>query len=130
MDRAEALLRESPLAGLIEMHQTQYPKRNLSILDILPPGCSKGRALERLAIRRGLQREEIMAIGDNLNDLEMLKFAGHAVLMGNASEELLGIGRERGWRTAPTNDEDGVAVVVEDVLAGKYEPLCNASVVE
>lgn len=130
MDRAETWLAESPFARLIETHQTQYPARNLSILDILPPGCSKGVALQRLAARRGLRRDELMAIGDNYNDVEMLEFAGHPVLMGNATAELLEIAGKRGWRTAPTNDEDGVAVVIEDVLAGKYEFLCNTGVVE
>lgn len=117
MNRAEAWLAASPYAEKIEMHQTQYPARNLSILDILPPGCSKGVALENLARRRGLRREEMMAIGDNYNDLEMLKFSGHPVLMGNATAELLATGRELGWRVAPTNDDDGVAQVVEDVLS-------------
>ncbi len=126
MDRAEAWLAGSPYAAKIEMHQTQYPARSLSILDILPPGCSKGVALGRLAERRGLRADEIMAIGDNYNDAEMLKFAGHAVLMGNASSELLATGRELGWRVAPTNDEDGVAQVVEDVLCNQL----NVSVVE
>lgn len=130
MNRAEAWLAQSPFAEKIEMHQTQYPARNLSILDILPPGCSKGVALSRLAQTRGLQPEEIMAIGDNFNDLEMLKFAGHPVLMGNATAELVTIGQELGWRVAPTNDEDGVAQVIEDVLCAQYTVGCHASVVE
>ncbi len=123
MDRAEKWLASSPYAKLIEMHQTQYPKRNLSILDILPPGWSKGVALRRLANRLGLQKEEIMAIGDNFNDLEMLEFAGNPVLMANASPELLAIGKQRGWRIAPANDDDGVAAILE-------ETLCHVSVVE
>lgn len=126
MDRAEAWLLNSTYAEKIEMHQTRYPARNLSILDILPPGWSKGVALEKLARRRGLRREEIMAIGDNYNDAEMLRFAGHPVLMGNASQELLASGRAWGWRIAPANDEDGVARVVEDVLCDQL----NVSVVE
>jgi hydroxymethylpyrimidine pyrophosphatase-like HAD family hydrolase len=71
-----------------------------------------------------------MAIGDNFNDLEMLKFAGHPVLMGNATAELVTIGQELGWRVAPTNDEDGVAQVIEDVLCAQYTVGCHASVVE
>ena len=126
MDRAEAWLAASSYAEKIEMHQTQYPARNLSILDLLPPRQSKGVALARLAARRGLRREEIMAIGDNYNDTEMLKFAGHPVLMGNASVALQSMGREMEWRIAATNDEDGVALVVEDVLSSQL----NVSVVE
>lgn len=123
MNRAEAWLADSPYAKLVEMHQTQYPARNLSILDILPPGCSKGVALRKLVERRGLKREEIMAIGDNYNDLELLQYAGQPVLMGNASVELHTMAIELGWRIAPTNDADGVAAVIEEVL-------CNVSVVE
>lgn len=130
MDRAEAWLASSPFAEKIEMHQTQYPLRELSILDLLPPGCSKGVALGQLAKERGLKPEQIMAIGDNYNDLEMLKYAGHPVLMGNASPELLVMAREFGWRIAPPNDEDGVATVIEGVLAGRFEPACDVSVVE
>lgn len=126
MDRAEAWLNHSTFAEKIEMHQTRYPIRDLSVLDILPPGWSKGMALEKLASRRGLRQEEIMAIGDNYNDTEMLKIAGHPVLMGNASAELLASGHALGWRIAPANDEDGVAQVVEDVLCSQL----NVSVVE
>jgi Cof subfamily protein (haloacid dehalogenase superfamily) len=130
MDVAEAWLTTSPFAGQIETHQTSYPARNLSILDILPPGCSKGVALQKLAVRLGLRHEEIMAIGDNYNDVEMLKLAGYPVLMGNAAAELLAAGREWGWTIAPTNDEDGVGAVIEDVLAGKFDLICNAGMVE
>ena len=130
MNRAEAWLAASPYAEKIEMHQTQYPLRNLSILDILPPGCSKGVALEMLAARRGLRRDEIMAIGDNNNDAEMLRFSGHPVLMGNASPALLAEGRALGWRIAPGNDEDGVGQIIEDTLCFQLTADCNASVVE
>ena len=46
-----------------------------------------------------------MAVGDNLNDLEMLEFAGRPVVMGNALDEL----KTRGWAVTATNDEAGVA---------------------
>jgi hydroxymethylpyrimidine pyrophosphatase-like HAD family hydrolase len=130
MDRAEAWLAESRFAERIETHQTRYPARRLSILDILPPGCSKGVALRKLAERRGLQSAEIMAIGDNYNDVEMLGMAGYPVLMSNAAPELLAAGRKRGWRIAPTNDENGVATVIEDVLAGRNTLVCNTGMVE
>src|SRR5258707_1487762 len=87
MVAAEKQLLLSDVAGQIAMHRTEYPARNLSILDLLPPGCSKGAALDSLAQIRGLERSEIMAIGDNLNDLEMLEYAGRAVVMANAIDE-------------------------------------------
>jgi hypothetical protein len=93
--------------------RTEYPERNLSIVDVLNQGCSKGHALERWANHRGIAREQVMAIGDNYNDIEMLAFAGHPVIMGNASEELRG----RGWAVTLSNDQCGVAAAVEQVLA-------------
>ncbi len=116
MHRAEQHLAGTPFASLIEMHRTEYAARDLSILDILPRGCSKGVALARLAERRGLHRDQVMAIGDNWNDLEMLRWAGQPVLMGNASPELRAIALSQGWQMTATNDEDGVAIVLEALL--------------
>jgi Cof subfamily protein (haloacid dehalogenase superfamily) len=116
MAAAEKQLLLSDVGGQIAMHRTEYAARNLSILDLLPPGCSKGAALASLASIRGLEREQIMAIGDNLNDLEMLEYAGHAVVMANASQEVLALAQHRGWELSASNDEDGVALAVEEVL--------------
>ncbi len=116
MIEAEKQLLLTDVAGLIAMHRTEYAARNLSILDLLPPGCSKGAALHSLASIRGLERDQIMAIGDNLNDLEMLEYAGRAVVMANASDEILALARRRGWEITASNDDDGVALAVEEVL--------------
>jgi hypothetical protein len=58
-----------------------------------------------------------MAIGDNWNDVDMLEWAGQGVLMGNAALELRAMGKMRGWKQAPHNDEDGVAAVLETAVA-------------
>jgi Cof subfamily protein (haloacid dehalogenase superfamily) len=116
MLEAEQQLLSVPVAAQIAMHRTEYVARNLSILDLLPPGCSKGVALELVARRRGLKREQIMAIGDNLNDLEMLEYAGRAVVMANANADVLALARSRGWELTASNDDDGVALAVEEVL--------------
>ncbi|HZZ38918.1 MAG TPA: HAD-IIB family hydrolase [Acidobacteriaceae bacterium] len=118
MRRAEEWLTESPLASQIEVHRTEYQARDLTIVDILPPGCSKGAALRRLAEKRGVAREEILAIGDNWNDLEMLEFAGRPVMMRNGAPDLVELAQQRGWEMAPTSDDEGVARVLESVLAG------------
>lgn len=117
MKLAEQALKQSQWHGLCECVRTEYPARDLSILDLLPPGVSKGWALEKLAARLGISRRETMAIGDNWNDLEMLEWAGQAVLMGNAAQELKNIAKLRGWKQAPLNDHDGVAVVIETEAA-------------
>jgi len=116
MIEAEKQLLLSDVAELIALHRTEYPARNLSILDLLPPGCSKGAALHSLAAIRGLERDQIMAIGDNLNDLAMLEYAGRSVVMANASEEMLALARQQGWAITASNDDDGVALAVEEVL--------------
>ncbi len=102
----------------LALHRTVYPERDLAILDILPAGCSKASALADLAAMRGCTLAEVMAIGDNWNDLPMLEAAGRAVLMSNAPAELRAMAAERGWTVGPTNLEDGVAVAIEAVLAG------------
>ena len=100
--------------GLVTVLRTEYPERDLSMIDVLNAGCSKGHALERWARHRGYQRDEVMAVGDNHNDVEMLEFAGHPVIMGNACEEL----RARGWTVTLSNGECGVAAAVEKALEG------------
>ena len=86
--------------------------RDLSMVDVLNQGCSKGHALERWAGYRGIPREQVMAIGDNYNDIEMLAFAGVPFIMGNAAEEL----RRNGWTVTLSNDQNGVAAAIEQVL--------------
>jgi Cof subfamily protein (haloacid dehalogenase superfamily) len=117
MREAEAALKASPWSEACACVKTEYPERNLSLLDLLPRGVSKAKTLESLAERLGVSREETMAVGDNWNDLDMLKWAGQGVIMGNAVAELRAMGKERGWRLAPANDEDGVAVVLEEAIA-------------
>ena len=104
------------LDGQITVLRTEYPARDLSMIDVLNAGCSKGHALERWASHRAIRREEVMAIGDNHNDVEMLEFAGHPVIMGNACEEL----RARQWTQTLGNDACGVAAAVDAILAGSH----------
>ena len=92
--------------------RTQYEHRNLCIVDLLNAGCSKGHALERWANYRGIDRAEVMAIGDNYNDIEMLTFAGHPVIMQNASEDL----KQNGWTVTLHCDEHGVAAAIDQAL--------------
>ncbi len=119
MAAAERHLQTTPFAAQIEMHRTEYAERDLSILDILPLGCNKGVALARLAAERGIARENVMAVGDNWNDLEMLRWAGQPVLMRNAAAALREEAARSGWQITATNDEDGVALAVEAALEAR-----------
>jgi Cof subfamily protein (haloacid dehalogenase superfamily) len=112
MQQALKTLAASDLGGQITVLRTEYLARDLSLVDILNRDCSKGHALERWAKFRGIAREQVMAIGDNHNDVEMLAFAGVPFIMGNAVEEL----RSNGWRVTLPNDQNGVAAAVELVL--------------
>ena len=114
MEQALAVLNRSGMDGQITILRTEYPERDLSMIDVLNAGCSKGHALARWARHRGIAQAEVMAIGDNHNDVEMLEFAGHPVIMGNACEEL----RARGWTVTLSNGECGVAAAVEKALEG------------
>jgi Cof subfamily protein (haloacid dehalogenase superfamily) len=117
MARMNVALRALESAGLedkVTVLRTEYPARDLSMIDVLNAGCSKGHALQRWATYRGYHRDEVMAVGDNHNDVEMLEFAGHPVIMGNACEEL----RARGWRVTLGNEACGVAAALEEVIRG------------
>jgi hydroxymethylpyrimidine pyrophosphatase-like HAD family hydrolase len=93
--------------------KTQYDHRDLSMIDALPKGVSKGHAITRWATAHGISKDQIMAVGDNFNDVEMLLAAGHPFIMGNACAEL----KQNGWRTTLTNDECGVAAAIDLVLS-------------
>jgi Cof subfamily protein (haloacid dehalogenase superfamily) len=105
---AMKLLEELPIANEYTLALTEYESRDLSILDVLKRGVSKGAALEEWTQRLGINRDDVMAIGDNWNDREMLEFAGLPVVMGNSVPEL----KTRGWAVTLTNDEDGVAEAI------------------
>jgi hydroxymethylpyrimidine pyrophosphatase-like HAD family hydrolase len=97
--------------------RTEYPERNFSIVDVIRHDCSKGHAVEFWSRYRGFAREEVMAIGDNYNDLEMLRFAGTPVVMGNAEEAL----KREGWAVTLDCDSGGVARAVERFVFGSGE---------
>lgn len=78
-------------------------------LEILPPGVTKGAALRAMATRLGVPRDAIIAVGDNLNDLAMIEYAGLGVAMGNAPQAL----RSRADVVAPSNDDHGLQEVIE-----------------
>ena len=109
MDRLEQLLLDSQLAAKLKLAATKYAAKDFAMLDILPPGCTKGAALAEWAALQGLERDEILAVGDNHNDLEMLEFAGIPVVMQNCVPEL----KTFGWHETHSNDQDGVAAAIE-----------------
>jgi Cof subfamily protein (haloacid dehalogenase superfamily) len=106
---AEEVLRGAGFAGEFALAVTCYESRDFAMIDVINAVCSKGSSLAEWAAVRGFAREEVMAIGDNHNDLEMLSFAGVPVVMGNGVPEL----KTFGWHETATNDENGVAAAIE-----------------
>ncbi len=109
------ILQALPAAGQYSLAITEYESKNFSILDVISPACSKGTTLEEWARRRGIARDEVMAVGDNWNDHEMLEFAGYPVVMGNSVPEL----KSRGWPVTLTNDEAGLAAAIRTYAFGE-----------
>ncbi len=103
-------VRGLPCARTLTVTLTEYEQRDFSLLDVTAEGCSKGAALGDWAARRGVPRAGIMAVGDNLNDLDMLALAGHPVVMGNAVDEL----KRRGWPMTAGHDEAGLASAIRE----------------
>ncbi|HLZ00498.1 MAG TPA: Cof-type HAD-IIB family hydrolase [Candidatus Angelobacter sp.] len=118
MEEAQSRLAEAEFLDEITIMKTQYDRRDLCIIDILNHDCSKGHALRRWAEHQGMAAEEIMAIGDNYNDLEMLQFAGLPVVMENASDDL----KQYGWLVTGSNAESGVAQALEQVICAGFQP--------
>ena len=101
---------EFELKDSVNILATIYPSLDFTLIDILPSDASKGIGVEKLALMNQLSAENVMTIGDNFNDLEMLEYAGTPVVMGNASPELL---ERTEFYTTLSNDENGVALAIE-----------------
>lgn len=85
-------------------------------VEVAALGATKGAALARLARNLGIDSNEVLAFGDMPNDLSMLAWAERSVAMGNAHPAVLSAATD----VTASNDEDGVALVLEDLLAMRY----------
>ena len=81
-------------------------------IDLTADGVNKGTALKAIAEFKGINREEISAIGDQEIDLHMLNYSGFPVAMSNAVPVLKSVAK---W-IAPSNEEDGVAATIHKIL--------------
>jgi Cof subfamily protein (haloacid dehalogenase superfamily) len=106
--RVMGILEALPEAPEYTLALTEYEHRDLSMMDVLRRGVTKGAALIEWARARGIGRDEIMAVGDNWNDREMLAFAGLPVVMGNSIAEL----KSLGYAVTSSNDEAGLAAAI------------------
>jgi hydroxymethylpyrimidine pyrophosphatase-like HAD family hydrolase len=110
---------QTELGERVKIFCTNYPSKDFALLDIVHPLASKGAGVAATASELGITRAEVMAMGDNLNDLEMLEFAGIPVVMENAEPAL---DRTSRFHRTTTNDADGVASAIERfILSGVTE---------
>jgi Cof subfamily protein (haloacid dehalogenase superfamily) len=117
MDHLEQILK-SELGSTVKLLTTKYLEQDFTLLDIVNPAASKGAGVAAAAAELGASRDEIMAIGDNYNDLEMLLFAGVGVVMANAPLSLREIA---GLHPTASNREDGVALAIEKFILARPE---------
>ena len=106
---------QTELQDAVNILTTVYPSLDFTLIDILPPDASKGIGVAKLAAINNLTAENVMVMGDNFNDLEMLEYAGTPVIMGNAAPELL---ENPKYYQTLSNDESGVALAIEKFILG------------
>jgi len=94
-----------PQAGDLSVSLTEYPLRDFSLVDVCRKDTTKGASLARLAAALGIARDDVLAVGDNHNDRDMLEWAGTGVVMGNAEDDLKALG----LHVTATHDEAGLA---------------------
>ena len=87
-------------------------------MEVTRAGVTKASALARYTALHGIASEEVVVFGDNVNDVEMLRWAGPGVAMGNAVAEARGAADE----VTATNEQDGVAITLERLLAAAGRP--------
>ncbi|MFN2530390.1 MAG: HAD-IIB family hydrolase [Pyrinomonadaceae bacterium] len=104
---------QEQLAAKVKIFCTTYPEKDFTLLDIVNPAASKAAGVAAAAAELGIEAAEILAVGDNYNDLEMLLFAGTGVVMANAPLSLREI---PGLHPTASNNEDGVALAIEEFI--------------
>ncbi len=113
-----AALISCQLGERVRVLQTLYPRKDFALIDILHPVASKGAGLAAVASEYRIAQAEVMAMGDNHNDLEMLRFAAVPVVMDNAEPDLRDT---KDFYLTTSNDEDGVARAIERFVFGESQ---------
>lgn len=122
LDATKVLFMDHPerISAINEQLQASLPTTEANIvlseadyIEFLSPGVHKGGGLQALADSLGIAAEETAAIGDYLNDLEMVEWAGFGAAVGNARDEV----KEAAKEVFPSNDEHGAAVFVDHILS-------------
>ncbi len=114
MRAIQAHLSAQVVAAHLEVTLTEYPQRDFSLVDVCAAGTTKGTGLAEVAGQFGIAQGDVMAVGDNHNDRDMLEWAGIGVVMGNAEPEL----KDAGFHQTGSNDDAGLAQAIERFILG------------
>jgi 5-amino-6-(5-phospho-D-ribitylamino)uracil phosphatase len=94
------------------MHNIHVPAQHVQVLEVFDPSVNKWEGIMHVARAHGIAAEQIVAIGDDVNDLHMISNAGLGVAMGNARDEIKSIAK----RVIGTNHEEGLARFLEELV--------------
>ena len=114
------LAREFP-AGQMKFNPIYAPNYAVHVVECFAPPVNKWYGITQVARQIGISARQIVAIGDDVNDLEMIRGAGLGVAMANAIEKIKAAAR---WH-APSQDHAGVAATIEALLPGDLDPLAQ-----
>jgi Cof subfamily protein (haloacid dehalogenase superfamily) len=106
---------DSLIEQMARRHPTNHVYSERESLEVLPPGVSKGTALKVMATRLGIAMEDIVAVGNDFNDLTMIQVAGLGVAMADAPREV----QDAADEIAPTSRQDGLAHVIRKLVLGE-----------
>lgn len=101
-----------PFRDRVVFHSLTVPHFDVEVLEIFDPAVNKWEGVKLVAQRHGVAEEQIIAIGDDVNDLPMIQHAGLGVAMGNAKPKVLAVAK----RVIGSNAEDGLAQFLEELV--------------
>ena len=111
MGSAEEIQRVEPVLKQALPHLSIHRSKD-EYLEIMNPAATKAKAIQFMAQHLGINAKQVIAFGDNFNDLDMLQYAGLSIAMGNAPEAIKQAAKE----VTATNNEDGIALVLNRVF--------------
>ena len=104
--------------GMLSLHTIRSPRYRDWMCEIAPAGVTKWSGVLSLAEQFGIAPESICAVGDDVNDLPMIRGAGLGIAMGNATPDVL----QAADRVVAAHDDDGIGEVADMLLAGLSQP--------
>jgi Cof subfamily protein (haloacid dehalogenase superfamily) len=99
------------------MHNIRVPSVGFQVLEVFDPAVSKWEGVNFIAHRNGIEPQQVIAVGDDMNDLHMIRYSGLGVAMGNANPLL----KNHADLVIRPQAEEGLAQFLEELVAGKLE---------